>query len=97
MVWDVFNWCDMVSLITLETTMTGDRYLSILSDHLQSFMFIAYSDGLGHFQQDNVTPHASTVATKWLQEHSSDFRDFHWPPNSPDMNIIEDGCLVACC
>ncbi|GBN91396.1 hypothetical protein AVEN_107729-1 [Araneus ventricosus] len=39
---------------------------------------------------DNATPHASRVATKWLQEHSSDFRLFHWPPKSPDMNIIED-------
>ncbi|GBM24527.1 hypothetical protein AVEN_144079-1 [Araneus ventricosus] len=30
------------------------------------------------------------VATKWLQEHSSDFRHFHWPPKSSGMNIIED-------
>ncbi|GBM47511.1 hypothetical protein AVEN_211132-1 [Araneus ventricosus] len=41
-------------------------------------------------RQDNATPHASRVATKWLQEHSSDFRHFHWPPKSPEMNIIED-------
>ncbi|GBM10248.1 hypothetical protein AVEN_177510-1 [Araneus ventricosus] len=53
-------------------------------------MSIVHSDGLGQFQQDNTTPHASRVATKWLQEHSSDFRHFHWPPKSPEMNIIED-------
>ncbi|GBM01406.1 hypothetical protein AVEN_236225-1 [Araneus ventricosus] len=53
-------------------------------------MFIVHSDGLGQFQQDNATPHASRVATKWLQEHSSDFRHFHWPPKFPEMNIIED-------
>ncbi|GBM42443.1 hypothetical protein AVEN_139880-1 [Araneus ventricosus] len=53
-------------------------------------MSIVHSDGLGQFQQDNVTPHASRVATKWLQKHSSDFRHFHWSPKSPDMNIIED-------
>ncbi|GBN92342.1 hypothetical protein AVEN_5271-1 [Araneus ventricosus] len=23
-------------------------------------------------------------------QHSSDFRHFHWPPKSPEMNIIED-------
>ncbi|GBL80062.1 hypothetical protein AVEN_29075-1 [Araneus ventricosus] len=39
---------------------------------------------------DNAKPYASRVATKWLQEHSADFRHFHWPPKSPDMNIIED-------
>ncbi|GBN16644.1 hypothetical protein AVEN_49904-1 [Araneus ventricosus] len=41
-------------------------------------------------RQDNAPPHASRVSTKWLQEHSSDFRHFHWPPKSPEMNIIED-------
>ncbi|GBO23976.1 hypothetical protein AVEN_109463-1 [Araneus ventricosus] len=53
-------------------------------------MLIVHSDGFGQFQHDNATPHASKVATKWLQEHTSDFRHFHWPPKSPDMNIIED-------
>ncbi|GBM83662.1 hypothetical protein AVEN_160826-1 [Araneus ventricosus] len=53
-------------------------------------MFIVHSDGLGQFQQDNATPHASRVATKWLQEHSSDFRHFRWLHKSPEMNIIED-------
>ncbi|GBL93644.1 hypothetical protein AVEN_61890-1 [Araneus ventricosus] len=53
-------------------------------------MSIVHSDGSGQFQQDNATPHVSRVAIKWLQEHSSDFRHFHWPPKSPDMNIIED-------
>ncbi|GBO07046.1 hypothetical protein AVEN_118296-1 [Araneus ventricosus] len=65
-------------------------HFSVLSDHLHSFMSIVHSDGLGQFQHDNATPHALRVATKWLQEHSSDFRHFHWPLKSPDMNIIED-------
>ncbi|GBM67544.1 hypothetical protein AVEN_73680-1 [Araneus ventricosus] len=98
MVWDVCSWRDMGPLIRLETTLTGDRYLSILSDHLHSFMSIVHSDGLGQFQQDSATPHVSRVATKWLQEHSSDFRHFLWPTKSPDMNIIEgirDALLLA--
>ncbi|GBM68857.1 hypothetical protein AVEN_261830-1 [Araneus ventricosus] len=90
MVWDVCNWRDVGPLIRLETTLTGGRYLSILSDHLHSFMSIVHSDELGQFKQDNATPHASRVATKWLQEHSSDFTHFHRPPKSPEMNIIED-------
>ncbi|GBN58698.1 hypothetical protein AVEN_44631-1 [Araneus ventricosus] len=84
-------------LIRLETTLTDERYLSILSDHLHSFMYTVHSDGLGRFQKDNATPHASRIATKWLQEHSSDFRHFHWPPKSPGMNIedIWDDLLHA--
>ncbi|GBM78951.1 hypothetical protein AVEN_167656-1, partial [Araneus ventricosus] len=89
MVWNVCSWRDMGPLVLPETTLTADRYFSILPDHLHSFMSIVHSDGLGQFQQDNATPHASRVATKWLQEHSSDFRHFHWPPKSTEMNIIE--------
>ncbi|GBL99254.1 hypothetical protein AVEN_116467-1 [Araneus ventricosus] len=72
MVWDVCSWRDMGPLICLETTLAGHMYLSILSDHLHSFMSIVHSDVLGQFQQDNATLHASRVAAKWLQEHSSD-------------------------
>ncbi|GBN69105.1 hypothetical protein AVEN_142743-1 [Araneus ventricosus] len=88
MVWDVCSWRDMGN-IRLDTSRDdSDRYLSILSDHLHSFMSIVHSDGLGQFQKDNATPHASRVATKWLQEHSSDIRHFHWRAKSPEMNII---------
>ncbi|GBO19781.1 hypothetical protein AVEN_180313-1 [Araneus ventricosus] len=52
-------------------------------------MSIVHSDEFGQFQEDNATPHTSRVATEWLQEHSSDFRHFHCPPKSPDMNIFE--------
>ncbi|GBL88132.1 hypothetical protein AVEN_117738-1 [Araneus ventricosus] len=57
--------------------------------HLHPFMSIVHSDEFGQFQQDSATPHTSRLATKWLQEHSSDFRHFHSPPKSSDMNIIE--------
>ncbi|GBN59851.1 hypothetical protein AVEN_111685-1 [Araneus ventricosus] len=68
-----------------------DARVRVLKHSVRSPTLIhAHSDGLGQFQQDNATHHASRVATKWLQEHSSDFRHFHWPPKSPEMNIIED-------
>ncbi|GFU40779.1 histone-lysine N-methyltransferase SETMAR [Trichonephila clavipes] len=39
--------------------------------------------------QGQCDTHTSRIATDWLQEHSSEFRYFRWPPKSPDMNIIE--------
>ncbi|GFX91094.1 transposable element tcb2 transposase [Trichonephila clavipes] len=68
---------------------TIDRYVSILSDLLPSFMSIVHSDGLGEFQQANTATHTSRIDTEWLQKHSSEFRHFRWPPKSPDINIIE--------
>ncbi|GFX39627.1 transposable element Tcb2 transposase [Trichonephila clavipes] len=65
MVWGVCSWCDMGPLIRLDTTLTDDRYVDILSDQLHPFMSIVHSDGLGEFQQDNATPPpASRIATE---------------------------------
>ncbi|GBN42675.1 hypothetical protein AVEN_162130-1 [Araneus ventricosus] len=90
MVWDVCSWRDTGPPISLETILTGGKYLRILSDRLHSFMSIVHSDGLEQFQQNNATPQASRVASKWLQEQSFDFRYFNAPPKSPEMNIVED-------
>ncbi|GFT00846.1 transposable element Tcb2 transposase [Trichonephila clavipes] len=79
----------MGPLIRLDTTLTGDMYVSMLSDYLHPFMSVVHSDGLGGFQQDIATLHTVRIATEWLQEHSSEFRHFHWPPKFTDMNIIE--------
>ncbi|GFT15000.1 uncharacterized protein TNCV_4315871 [Trichonephila clavipes] len=46
----------MGPLMHLDTTLIGDKYVGILSDHLHLFMSIVHSDGLGEFQQDNATP-----------------------------------------
>ncbi|GFT00411.1 transposable element Tcb2 transposase [Trichonephila clavipes] len=89
MVWGVCSRRNMGPPIRLDTTLTGDRYVSLLSDLLHPFMSIMYSDGLGEFQQGNATPHTLRIATEWLQEHSSEFRHFCRPPKSSDMNIIE--------
>ncbi|GFV93632.1 hypothetical protein TNCV_1989441 [Trichonephila clavipes] len=51
MVWGVCSWCDMRHLTGLDTTLTSDRYVSILSDHLHPFISIVHSDGLREFQQ----------------------------------------------
>ncbi|GBM13326.1 hypothetical protein AVEN_226305-1 [Araneus ventricosus] len=53
-------------------------------------------DGMGRVQlarygiPDTSRDDSDRVATKWQQERSSDFRHFHWPPKSPELNIIED-------
>ena len=89
MEWGVCSWCDMVSLIHLDTPLTGNTYIRILADHLHPFMSIVHSNGLGPFQQDNAINQTSRITTEWLQEHSSEFKHLRQPPNSPDMNIIE--------
>lgn len=54
-----------------------------------TFMSNVHSNGLGKSQQDNATPHTSSVASEWLQEHSSGFRHFQWLHKSLNMDNIE--------
>ncbi|GFV11880.1 transposable element Tcb2 transposase [Trichonephila clavipes] len=88
MVWGGCIWRDMGPLIHLDTTLADERIVNILSDHLRSFMYIVYSDGIGEFQQDNATPHTSRIATEGLQEHSSEFRHFRWPPATVEFLFV---------
>ncbi|GFW93694.1 uncharacterized protein TNCV_4542211 [Trichonephila clavipes] len=46
----------MGPLIRLDTTLAGNRYVSIPSHQLHPFMSIVHSDGLEEFQQDNAIP-----------------------------------------
>ncbi|GFV53113.1 transposable element Tcb2 transposase [Trichonephila clavipes] len=56
MVWGVCSWHDMGPLICLDTTLTCDSYVRILSDLLHPFMSIEPSDELGEFQHFRWPP-----------------------------------------
>ncbi|GFV95483.1 transposable element Tcb2 transposase [Trichonephila clavipes] len=65
-VWGVGSWRDMGPLIRLDTTLTDEKYVSILSDHLHPFMSIVHSDELAEFQQDNAKPLTFRIAMEGL-------------------------------
>ncbi|GFX56161.1 uncharacterized protein TNCV_3062471 [Trichonephila clavipes] len=50
------SWHEKGPLIRLDLTMTGQRYISILSDHMHPIMSCVHSDGRGRFLQDNEPP-----------------------------------------
>ncbi|GFX79593.1 transposable element Tcb2 transposase [Trichonephila clavipes] len=88
MVWGVCSWRDMGPLMRLDTTLTSDRYINILSDHLHPFMSIVHSDGhWGISAEQCGIPHFQNCYRVALD--SSEFRQFRWSPKSSDRNIIE--------
>ncbi|GBM55978.1 Transposable element Tcb2 transposase [Araneus ventricosus] len=89
MVWGVFSWQFLESLVPLPTSLNAIRYVELLGDNLHPFMLYCRPHGNGVFQQDNCTSRRSRLATVWLDEHSSDFSVMNWPLRSPDLNPIE--------
>ncbi len=64
-------------------------YLSIIADHVHSFMTTVYTSSDDYFQQDNAPWHKAQIISDWFLEHDNDFTLLKCPPQSPDLNPIE--------
>jgi transposase len=68
-------------------TMNGERYKSVLENHLMPFMRI---HGATFFLQDGAPCHKSKLVMNRLKEMEKEFQVLDWPGNSPDLNPIEN-------
>jgi len=93
MVWGCFIGDKLGPIVFMDSSITKDVYISMLSDNLPPFIDILHADGQTNviFQQDNATPHSSKVTKQWLQGEAEKhgFSIMEWPANSPDLNPIE--------
>jgi hypothetical protein len=88
MVWGCVSYNGVGRLYRIDDILTGDGYCTILdSAFLPSLSDLAYTTRSSIFQQDNDPKHTSNGARKWLASHGVDVLE--WPPNSPDMSIVE--------
>lgn len=88
MVWGVITPNGVGRLHRIDGIMDTDVYIQILNESLLGTLkdyHIKRKDI--YFQQDNDPKHTSKKATEWFRTKKIDKLD--WPPNTPDMNIIE--------
>ena len=89
MVWGIFSWHTLGPLVPIEHRLNATAYLSIVADHVHPFMTTVYPSSDGYFQQDNAPCHKAQIISDWFLEHDNEFTLLKWPPQSPDLNPIE--------
>ncbi len=52
-------------------------------------MTTVYTSSDGYFQQDNASCHKAQIISDWFLEHDNEFTLLKCPPQSPDLNPIE--------
>ncbi len=90
MVWGIFSWLTLGRLVPIEHRLNATAYLSIVADHVHPFMTTVYPSSDGYFQQDNAPCHKAQIISDWFLEHDNEFTLLKWPPQSPDLNPIEN-------
>jgi hypothetical protein len=88
MVWGCVSGSGVGSLEEIPTIMDAKHYVGILTRNLhQSAVKLGIQDNY-IFQSDNDPKHTSRLAKKWLEDNHVICHE--WPPQSPDLNIIEN-------
>ena len=70
--------------------MKSQEYLNIIGDHVHPSMDFYFPDGSGIFQEDNTRIHQTHVVQDWFRDHEGSFSHMEWPPQFPDLNLIEN-------
>ena len=88
-VWGMITARGVGQLVRIEGNLTKELYRDILEDDVLGTYHDLHMDHRSfYFQQDHDPKHTAKIVKAWFQENGVDVLD--WPPNSPDLNIIEN-------
>ena len=87
MVFGMFSSQGTTPLVRIQTRVNAQIYKNIVQDHVVP---IIQNSGFDRatFMKDNSPCHEAKVVMSYLSEH--DFEIMDWPPQSPDLNPIEN-------
>ena len=84
MLWGFIKFSGERGLLKIEGKVNSENYIKILNEGLMPNMYLHEK-----FQQDNAPAHNSEKTKLWMAENGIDLLE-NWPPQSPDLNIIEN-------
>lgn len=89
MLWGAMSHHGLGPLVVLHGRVTAKVYTSILADHLHPLVQVLFPNSRPVFQDDNAPIHTAGIVKDWFDEHEDELQHLVWPPQSPDLNIIE--------
>lgn len=88
MVWGCFAWSGVGELVHIDGIMNADKYIHILSENMEASLLKVGLEDNFIFQQDNDPKHTARKTQTFFRE--SRIKLLEWPPQSPDLNPIEN-------
>ena len=88
MIWGGISARGATPVATIAGTVDSLAYQRILEGYLLRTMSTLYPEDVWILQQDNAPCHTSASTRRFFQENGIEVMD--WPPNSPDLNPIEN-------
>lgn len=85
MVWGGLSVAGFAPLVKVPSTLNTDGYIHLLQHHVLPLRLP--ENGIT-FIQDNAPVHKSRRSMNWFNHNNISLMD--WPPQSPDLNIIEN-------
>uniref|UniRef100_A0A9J7XCN4 Uncharacterized protein n=1 Tax=Cyprinus carpio carpio TaxID=630221 RepID=A0A9J7XCN4_CYPCA len=76
--------CGMGSLYIWKGTISAERYIQVLEQHMLPSRCRLFQGRPCIFQHDNARPHAASITTSWLRRRR--IRALKWPACSPDLS-----------
>lgn len=89
-VWGSMSYYGTLEPYLFEENLTSELYVKILKNRMPDAAAL-FPGGVWMLQQDSDPKHTSKQTTAWLRSNVPAFiPKAHWPPNSPDLNPMED-------
>ena len=89
MIWGMITSHRVGRIVRIEGNLNKELYHDILQDNaLGTYHEHHMNLDSFYFQQDNDPKHTSKIIKAWIIENDVDL--LNWPPNSPDISIIEN-------
>lgn len=88
-VWGMITAQGVGRIVRIEGNLNKELYREILEDDvLGTYCELSMEPRQFYFQQDNDPKHTAKIVQAWFQKNNIDL--LPWPPNSPDISIIEN-------